>query len=84
MSVELVREALVIGAGATLVMDAWVALRQRWFGSPGLDYGWVTRWLRHLSTGVWRVHPKSETPPSLWEQALGWVIHYVIGVQCWP
>ena len=40
--------AVLIGAGATSVMDFWAAARTWLLGIPPLDYGLVGRWLAHL------------------------------------
>ena len=37
--------AVLIGAGATVVMDIWAVARKRLLGIPPLDYGLVGRWL---------------------------------------
>ena len=44
--VEFVLRAIMIGAGATLVMDAWAfVLRQ--LGIPSLNFAFLGRWLAH-------------------------------------
>ena len=43
--------AVVVGIGATLVMDAWWLCQKHVFGVPVLDYAWVGRWLGHLLRG---------------------------------
>lgn len=72
--------ALLIGAGATLGMDAWVVLRTRWLGVPPLDYALVGRWLGHLLRGRFRHDRIGASPPVWGERVVGWVAHYLIGV----
>lgn len=45
---ELLACIVLTGAGATLVMDAWVLLRRRLFGVRALDYALLGRWLVYL------------------------------------
>ena len=42
---EMVLRILLVGVGATLIMDAGALIRARVFGIPSLDYGLVGRWL---------------------------------------
>jgi hypothetical protein len=43
--------ATVIGAGATLIMDLWGAIRNRFFGIRPLDMRLLGRWLGHMLRG---------------------------------
>ncbi|CAJ0822322.1 MULTISPECIES: DUF2938 domain-containing protein [Ralstonia] len=72
--------ALLIGAGATVVMDIWAIVRQRLLGVPPLDYGLVGRWLGHLVRGRVRHHPIGGSTPIAGERVIGWTAHYVIGI----
>jgi hypothetical protein len=76
---ELIARSVVIGAGATLMMDAWAALLRR-FGIPSLDFAMLGRWIGHLPRGR-LVHERiARAAPVRGERALGWATHYVIGV----
>ena len=44
---EYILRTLAIGAGATLLMDAWGALLKR-LGIPGLNFAYLGRWIGHL------------------------------------
>ena len=55
--------ALLIGTGATAVMDIWAAVRRWLFGIPRLDYGLVGRWLAYLPRGRFRHDPIAASPP---------------------
>lgn len=76
---ELVVRAIVIGVGATLLMDGWAFVLRR-MGVPSLDFALLGRWLGHLAHG--RVaHPRiASATPVRGERMLGWVAHYTIGV----
>ncbi len=76
---ELIARSVVIGAGATLIMDAWAALLRR-FGIPSLDFAMLGRWIGHLPRGRF-VHERiARAAPVRGERALGWAAHYGIGV----
>ncbi|UXY13993.1 DUF2938 domain-containing protein [Chitiniphilus purpureus] len=72
--------ALLLGIGATLLMDLWSYVRQRLLGVRPLDYGLVGRWLAYLPRGRWSHSPIAATPAVRGERALGWVVHYAIGI----
>lgn len=71
---------LVIGAGATLVMDGWGMVRKRLLGMPAMDYGLVGRWLAYLPRGRFRHERIAATAPVRGERLIGWTAHYVIGI----
>ncbi|HUL93449.1 MAG TPA: DUF2938 domain-containing protein [Burkholderiales bacterium] len=75
-----VTSALLIGAGATAVMDIWMLARKRLLGIPQPDYGMVGRWLAYLARGRFRHDPISASPPVRGERLTGWTAHYLIGV----
>ncbi|MFO0746712.1 MAG: DUF2938 domain-containing protein [Myxococcota bacterium] len=77
--VELGVRALVIGVGATLVMDAW-ALLLRQFGIPSLNFAFLGRWIGHLPRGRWMHANIAQAQPVRGERVLGWLAHYSIGV----
>ena len=72
--------ALVIGAGATVVMDIWTLLQKRLFGVPSLDYAMVGRWIGHLPDGRFRHDSIAKAAPVSGERVIGWTAHYAIGV----
>ncbi|MCS0163583.1 DUF2938 domain-containing protein [Vibrio alginolyticus] len=45
-------QAVLIGIGATLIMDLWAWLQRRVFGIPSLNYALVARWFLHYAIGV--------------------------------
>ncbi len=76
---ELIARSFVIGAGATLTMDAWAALLRR-FGIPSLDFALLGRWIGHLPTGRLLHESIARAAPVAGERAIGWATHYGIGV----
>lgn len=78
-TVEFVLRAVLIGAGATGVMDVWAALL-RLFGVPSLNMAFLGRWLGHLPRGRW-MHPSiAGAAPIRGELWIGWGAHYAIGI----
>lgn len=71
---------LVIGVGATVVMDLWGLARRPLFGIAAPDYGLVGRWLAHMAHGRFRHDAIAKAPAVRGEKALGWTAHYLIGV----
>ena len=72
--VEFVLRTVLIGAGATLVMDGW-ALVLRWFGIPSLNFA-----LRQLPRGTWVHASIARDAPVRGERLIGWSAHYAIGI----
>jgi Protein of unknown function (DUF2938) len=72
--------AVVIGAGATAVMDIWIAARKWLLGIPPLDYALVGRWLGHLARGRFRHQQIAAAQPVQGERLIGWTAHYLIGI----
>ncbi|AOK19902.1 hypothetical protein WT26_29165 [Burkholderia cepacia] len=71
---------LLIGTGATLVMDLWALFRRRAFGIPSLDYALVGRWIGHMTQGRFRHASIVAAAPVRHERPLGWIAHYAIGI----
>jgi hypothetical protein len=71
---------LIIGVGATVVMDLWGLARRPLFGIAPPDYGLVGRWLAHMAHGRFRHDAIARAPAVSGEKALGWIAHYLIGV----
>ena len=72
--------ALLIGAGATAVIDIWAIARERLLGIPLPDYGLVGRWLAYLARGRFRHDRIAASPPVQRERLIGWTAHYLIGI----
>lgn len=72
--------AAAIGAGATLVMDAWTVVRKRLLGTPLPGYGLVGRWFGHMPRGRFRHDRIATAPPIRGERWIGWCAHYLAGI----
>jgi hypothetical protein len=72
--------AIVIGVGATVVMDLWNLFLQRTFSMPSLNYCLLGRWVRHMPEGTLRHADITAAPPKRFECTVGWIAHYTIGV----
>jgi hypothetical protein len=77
---EFLIQAVLIGAGATVVMDVWTVARVRLFGARPFDYGLVGRWLAYLPRGRFRHDAIAATPAVRGERLIGWTAHYAIGI----
>lgn len=77
---DLVRYAIAIGVGATLVMDLWMSLRKRLFGIAALDYALVGRWFAYLPRGRFRHTPIAASPPVPGERIVGLLAHHASGI----
>lgn len=71
---------VLIGFGATLVMDLWGIARKPLLGVPPPDYGLVGRWAGHMGHGQFRHASISSSPPVGGELVIGWAIHYLTGI----
>lgn len=72
--------AVLVGVGATLVMDAWAFLQKRVFGIASLDYRLVGRWIGYFPKGTFAHDAIGKAAPLPGEVLLGWGAHYAIGV----
>ena len=72
--------AIVVGIGATLVMDLWNLFLKRTFSIPSLSYCLLGRWLRHMLGGTLRHASITAEPQKPLECTIGWLAHYTIGV----
>jgi len=78
-TIELVLRSIFIGAGATLVIDAWAALLRR-FGVPSLNFAYLGRWIGHLRRGRLIHESIAKAAPVRRELLIGWLAHYAIGI----
>ena len=70
---------LIIGIGATAVLDAWLFLLRR-LGVPTVNFAFVGRWLGHLPRGTLAHDDIARAQPIRGEVPLGWLTHYAIGI----
>lgn len=72
--------AVVLGTGATVVMDAWALVQKKLLGLPAQDFRMVGRWIGHMFSGHFRHKKIAESRVIKGEAALGWVVHYITGI----
>ncbi|WP_028024050.1 DUF2938 domain-containing protein [Enterovibrio calviensis] len=72
--------SVVIGVGATLVMDIWALTLRKFLGIMPLNYGLVGRWAVHMGKGTFRHENISKAKPVRAELLIGWTLHYLTGV----
>jgi hypothetical protein len=72
--------ALLIGAGATAIMDIWMLVRRSLLGSALPDYRLLGRWLGSMPRGRFRHDPITASPAVPHEHLVGWIAHYLTGI----
>lgn len=72
--------SIVIGVGATAILDLWAVLLNRTLGIPLSNWAMVGRWFAHLPRGRFAHDPISASEPVPGELAIGWIMHYLVGV----
>ena len=70
---------ILVGVGATAVMDLWLIARRRLLGIPPLDLALLGRWLGHMPRGRFRHDSIAAALPVPGERVIGWTAHYGIG-----
>ena len=70
--------SILIGAGATLFLDAWSAILAR-AGIPFPNYPLVGRWIGHFPAGRFAHASIARASPVAGETLIGWTAHYAIG-----
>lgn len=71
---------LVVGVGATAVMDLWGIARKPLLGIAPPDYRLLGRWLGHMAQGRFHHEAIAKALPVRGERVIGWTAHYVTGV----
>jgi hypothetical protein len=77
---NLVQQAIMIGIGATALVDAWALARHALLGTALPNYALVGRWLGHMLRGRFRHAAISAAPAIRGEGAIGWAFHYLTGI----
>jgi len=72
--------AVLIGAGATAVLDLWAAARKGLQGVAPPDYGLVGRWFGYMARGRFRHDSIAASPALRGERVIGWTAHYLVGI----
>lgn len=77
--VEFALRTLMVGAGATMVMDLWALVLKR-LGVPSLNFAFLGRWIGHLPEGRFIHESIAKAAPVKGELLFGWCAHYAIGI----
>jgi len=72
--------AVIVGVGATVVMDLWAIFLNRFFSVPSLNYAMVGRWIGHFPRGKFFHKNIAQSSSVPGESMLGWSVHYGIGI----
>src|SRR6185369_6144903 len=70
---------VLIGIGATAVMDLWLVALKR-LGVPTLNFAFLGRWVGHLLRGRFAHASIARAAPVRGELAWGWIAHYAVGI----
>lgn len=73
-------KGVVVGFGATVLMDVWAILLWKAFGQSRTNWAPVGRWFWHLKNGVVFHDDIGKAEPYAHELALGWLSHYAVGI----
>jgi Protein of unknown function (DUF2938) len=71
--------AIIVGVGATLVMDLWALFLKHSFHIPSFSYCLVGRWLLHMPEGTFTHANIAAAPQKHSECKVGWIAHYASG-----
>jgi hypothetical protein len=72
--------SVIIGIGATAVMDLLGLVRKRLLNIAPPNYGLVGRWIAHMTHGRFRHDSIAASAPVRGEHLTGWIAHYLIGI----
>lgn len=78
--IDIFWRCVVIGIGATVLMDIWALILAAFFGQARANWAPVGRWFWHLKSGKVFHDSIADAPPYSGELALGWIGHYGVGV----
>jgi hypothetical protein len=79
MSLSEVSNVVLIGVGATVLLDLWLAVLGR-LGVPTLSLALIGRWVGHAARGQVFQPSIAKAAPIRGERVLGWITHYAIGI----
>lgn len=74
-----IASAVLIGLGATFLIDLWAMLLRSMFSIRSLDYCLLGRWVLYIPRGVIVHRAIAATPGKRYECTIGWTTHYLIG-----
>lgn len=71
---------IVAGTIATVVLDCWAYVSKHVFHLPAMNWAMAGRWIGHMPSGVFTHQAIAEAARIPGERALGWALHYAIGI----
>lgn len=77
--INLIWPGIIIGVGATVLMDVWAFILAAFPGQAKPNWGPVGRWVWHLREGRVFHQDIGRASPYAHEAALGWAFHYAVG-----
>jgi hypothetical protein len=77
---EIIWRGILIGIGGTVAMDIWAVILWKVFKENAPNWAPVGRWVWHLKDGVVFHKSIAQAKPYAYEQALGWIFHYAVGI----
>lgn len=77
---EIFVKIVAIGIFATIVIDIWAIFSNKILKFPRTSWAMVGRWIGHLPAGKFFHGPVSASPKIKFENVIGWLFHYFIGV----
>lgn len=77
---DLLLRGILIGIGATILMDIWDLLLGQLPGRSRADWGPVGRWFWHLGRGQVFHADIAQAAPHAREATFGWIAHYAVGI----
>ncbi|WP_210496998.1 DUF2938 domain-containing protein [Microvirga antarctica] len=78
--ISFITHAILIGVGATAILDLWVYGLHRMAGMPRPNWAPVGRWFCYLAQGRMFHEDIARSPPFRSELVVGWIGHYVVGI----
>lgn len=73
-------QSVAAGLFATVVLDIWQRVLFAVCGIPPANWALIGRWFAHLPRGRFVHRPIGDSAAVPGELALGWVMHYLVGV----
>jgi hypothetical protein len=77
---EFIIRSIIIGAGATALLDIWNLILKQFFNVPLPNWAMVGRWFSHAATGTFVHESIAKAAPVNKELVIGWTAHYVVGM----
>ena len=71
---------VLVGMGATLLIDLWSLFLRRVYGVRSLDYCLLGRWVLHMRHATFLHESITAASRKPRECLAGWIIHYSIGI----